>query len=188
MVSVSHPLDRDQNNDCIQAELMDAKAGDQEAFMTLLSRYDRQIMSVVYRFTGNLYDREDLYQEIFLHAFTSLKSFRGDASFQTWLYRLALNRCIKYMKKKPVYDEIEEAGVSQDMEQRARVLAVHKAASKLKGPQRICFHLFYVESWSLGDIAQLLDTREGTIKSHLDRARRKIKGDREVLQWQISTS
>jgi len=60
--------------------------------------------------------------------------------------------------------------------------------SRLKGPQRICFFLYYVEGWELRDIQEVVGLREGTVKSHLNRARQKIRNDREVLLWQPSTS
>lgn len=74
------------------------------------------------------------------------------------------------------------------MERRARVNSVMKAAGRLKGNQRICFHLHYVEGWDLGRIAKTLPASEGTVKSHLDRARTKVKQDREVLPWKTEVS
>lgn len=164
-----------------------AKCGDQDAFLTLLRRYDRQIMGVVYRFTGNFYDREDLYQEVFLHAFKALSGFRGESSFMTWLYRIALNRCLHYLKSKPVVAEaVEQAQDSPDYELQARLKSVHAAVERLQGPQRMCFHLHYIEGWPVEDIATTLTLHSGTVKSHLDRARKKIKCAKEVLAWQTN--
>lgn len=168
-----------------------ARDGHHDAFLDLLSRYDRQIMSVVYRFTADQFDREDLYQEIFLHAFRSLRGYRGQAAFSTWLTRLALNRCITYMKKnKPTQTQEnahqEPSDIPPNLEIRERLSAIHRALTKLRGPQHISFHLYYIEDWSLPNIAQLLGCGEGAVKSHLNRARKKIRGDREVLQWQTN--
>lgn len=172
-----------------EALIRKAREGDAEAFLTLVRRYDRQIMSVVYRMSGDVYDREDLYQEVFLHCFKAIKSYRARSSFRTWLYRVALNRCIDYMKKKPAIREVEDSVVPpEDWERREKVRAVLKALSRLKGPQRICFFLYYVEGWEIRDIQELSGLREGTVKSHLNRARQKIRKDREVLLWQMSPS
>jgi len=169
--------------------LMKARKGNHNAFLALLKQYDRQVMSVICRFTGDLYDREDLYQDIFMHCFASLKKFRFEASFQTWLYRLAFNRCLDYIKKKkPVLEEIDRATVGIDWERREKLQAVQRAMSRLKGPQRICFHLLYVEEWTGPEIAQMMGCSEGAVKSHLDRARRKVRQDREVLLWQTNPS
>lgn len=164
-----------------------AKEGDHEAFLTLLSQYDRQIMSVVYRFTGDRYDREDLYQEVFLHAFASIRAYREEAAFGTWLYRVALNRCIDFMRKKPVVSQgDEQAAQAEEPEHRARIKAVMRAMNRLKGPQRISFHLYYIEGWRVTDIGAVLGCSEGAVKTHLSRARDKVKRDRGVLLWQTN--
>jgi RNA polymerase sigma-70 factor (ECF subfamily) len=75
-----------------------AQKGDHRSFLALLERYDRPVMSVVYRFTGRVEDREDLYQEIFLHCYRSLPRYRFRSSFLTWLYRLALNRALSHTR------------------------------------------------------------------------------------------
>ena len=166
-----------------------AGKGDHEAFLELLKRHDRQLMSVVCRFTGNRYDREDLYQDIFLHAFKSIARFRFQASFKTWLYRVALNRCLTYIKKRePVLEAVEGSAPAIDWERNEKVAAVGRAMKRLRGPQQICFHLFYVEQWNQEEIAKLLGCRVGTVKSHMNRARTKIKRDREVLVWQTNPS
>ena len=161
-----------------------AQRGDHEAFIDLLAHYDRQIMSVVYRFTGDFYDRQDLYQEIFLHCFRSIRKFRFHSSFQTWLYRIALNRCITYMRKKePIVEPQDEADEEFEWENQAKLHAIQKALSNVKGFQRVCFHLYYVEDWSVEQIAATLGCRAGTVKSHLNRARDKIRKDPRVHAW-----
>ena len=170
-----------------QALVKCACKGDHDAFLALLAKYDRQIMSVVFRFTGDLFDREDLYQDIFLHCYRSIKKYRFDESFQNWLYRVALNRCIHFNKKKdPAVAQQDIAAAPPDWERREKMKAIRKAMSRLKGPQQICFHLYYIEDWDLQRIADVLGCARGTIKSHLDRARAKIKSDREVLLWQTN--
>lgn len=165
-----------------------AQAGNHQAFLALLTRYDRQIMSVVYRFTHNLFDREDLYQEIFLHCFKSIKSFRFECKFTTWLYRIALNRCVTYMRKNKPNPDLPQPKNPQipSLETKERLLSIHRAMKRLSQPQRLCFHLFYAEDWDIHDIAELMHCQTGTVKSHLDRARKKIRADREVAQWNMN--
>lgn len=162
-----------------------AQKGSHEAFLALLRQYDRQLMSVVYRFSGSYSDREDLYQDIFIHVFQSLGKFKFEASFKTWLYRVALNRCITYLRRKPVELELDPAIPVHhlDFEKRAKVRAIFEGLRKLRGPQRICFHLFYVEGWSVEEIAEVQGCRPGTVKAHLQRARTKIKSEKEVRLW-----
>jgi len=166
--------------------LQRAREGDHDAFLDLIGQHDRQLMSVVCRFTSDLYDREDLYQDIFLHCYRSLATFSGRSRFRTWLYRLALNRCLDWVKKRvPVMAPVDE-GEAVDWERREKLAAVARAMANLSGKQRICFHLCYVEDWTVAEIAEFLGAREGTVKSHLERARRKIRQDREVLVWQTT--
>lgn len=164
-----------------------AQGGDQAAFLALLARYDRQIMSVVYRFTSNQFDREDLYQEVFLHCYRAIGSFHFRSSLLTWLYRIALNRSLTYMRRhEPVAEPKDEPGPEPDLEQQAKLRSVHTAMSRLRGRQRVCFHLHYLEDWDVADIAEVLDCSLGTVKSHLNRARSKIRRDREVEAWLTS--
>lgn len=168
-----------------EALIKAAQKGDQDAFLDLIKQHDRQVMSVVYRFTACFSEREDMYQDIFLHIFQSIKKFKFKASFNSWLYRVAMNRSLSYIRRnKPaqVFDELP-ASNGVDFEQRAKLSAVHKALAALKGQQRICFHLFYVEDWSVEEIADVLDCKQGTVKAHLQRARLKIKSAREVRTW-----
>jgi len=164
-----------------------ATGGDHVAFMNLLKRYDRQLLSVVCRFTHDAYDRDDLYQDIFLHCFQSISRFRFKSTFRTWLYRLALNRSLAYVKgREPVAEQVDIGADSPDWERREKLAVLRRAMMRLAGPQRIAFHLFYVEDWSVPEIAQLLKCSEGAVKSHLDRARKKVRVDREVLLWQTN--
>jgi RNA polymerase sigma-70 factor (ECF subfamily) len=179
-----------------------AQKGDHRAFLTLLERYDRPVMSVVYRFTGRLEDREDLYQEIFLHCYRSLPRYRFRSSFLTWLYRLALNRALSQTRRGRGRERPGEAGPVEEtadrlpaegqptpedrIERRERSAALGRAMARLRGRQKICFHLHYVEEWETSRIAAVLDCSQGAVKSHLDRARRKIRAQQEVLQWRTS--
>jgi RNA polymerase sigma-70 factor, ECF subfamily len=164
-----------------------AQEGDSDAFLELISRYDRQIMSVIYRLACDQCDREDLYQEIFLGCFGSIASFKFRSSFVTWLYRLALNRALSYMRKnRRMVDFAEKPEEEPDPDRRDKLQAIRRALSQLNGPQKLCFHLHYIEDWDIERIAETLDCAEGTVKSHLHRARNKIKMDPEVLIWQTN--
>ena len=167
-------------------DLAAAQKGDADAFLRLLQHYDRQLMSVIYRFSGDFFDRQDLYQDIFVHAFQSVAKFRGEASFSSWLYRIALNRCIDFMRRNKPVEELEETQAMTDaapLEQRSKLRAIHRALAKIKGPQRICFHLHYIEDWDVNRIAETMSMSHGTVKSHLNRARVKIKKSKEVGPW-----
>lgn len=167
-----------------------ARKGNHQAFLKLVARNDRALMSVIYRFTGNQFDREDLYQDIFLHCWKSIGKFKGNASFTTWLYRLAMNRCISYMRKNrdDTVTHDQDLPYSPNPEKRAKLQAVMRAAEKLNGAQRICFHLFFVENWKQDEIAEVLNCETGTVKSHLNRAKQKVMTSKEVTAWSTPTN
>lgn len=158
--------------------------------MELITAHDRQIMAVIYRFSGDLYDREDLYQEIFLRCYKAIRSFRYQSKFSTWLYRVALNCCIDYMKRNPVLEPLESelsGNSALNEDERAKLRAIQVALTKLSRKQRICFHMFYVEEWSTEEIANMLNLSEGSVKSHLNRSRQKIRSHQRVWIWNTST-
>lgn len=165
-----------------------AAQGNHGAFTSLVKFHDRRIMNVILRFTLDQYDRDDLYQEIFTACYAALPSFSGKSSFHTWLYRIAMNHCISFMRKQLVVEELDDIPDSDpNRENQERLKAVAQAMSDLDGPQRVSFHLFYIEQWTLQEVADVLECSTGTIKSHLDRARKKIRQDKEVAQWLIQT-
>src|SRR5207244_5243914 len=77
-----------------------SKNGDQEAFAQLVQRYQRLVFNLVYRMLQNYEDASEITQETFLAAWQGLPSFRGDARFSTWLYRIAYNCCLKHLEQR----------------------------------------------------------------------------------------
>lgn len=80
--------------------VQEAKKGDAEAFTELVRRYQRKIYSTIFQFTRNHHDTNDLAQETFMNAFKSLKKFRQQANFYTWLYRIAVNITMNFLRIK----------------------------------------------------------------------------------------
>src|SRR5579862_5776443 len=76
------------------------QAGDRRAFETLLDAYETRVYRLALRFTGNVSDAEDLTQEIFLAVYKGLTYFRGDAALGTWIYRVAMNHCLEFRRKR----------------------------------------------------------------------------------------
>lgn len=162
-------------------------AGEPEAYDVLVRRYQRQVYSFVYRMTGNVTDAEDLLQETFIRAYAALPSFRQNASFLTWLYKIASNLSIDLMRSrrsKPtdyLEDEIEAgrepscADRSLDPQEYATreavSEAVHEAIMALPERYRRVVLLRHVAEMSIDEIAELLQMPTGTVKTHLFRAR-----------------
>ena len=167
-----------------------AKRGDPLAFEDLISGYEKKVYNTVYRFFNNAEDAMDITQEIFIKVFTSLHGFRENSSFSTWLYRIAVNTCIDFLRKKredtlPIKEEMaisseikfgshtelpEEFVEKQELKQ-----ALMKAINTLPEEQRMCVILRDIQGFSYTEISDIMTCSLGTIKSRLCRGRRALK-------------
>ncbi len=161
--------------------------GDTAAYDVLVRRYQRQVYSLLYRMVGNVDDAEDLLQETFIRAYCALRTFRQDASFLTWLYKIASNLSIDLIRSRrakaatSLDDEIEAgrepATHDRDSAPEASVIRgsvseiVHDAIMALPDRYRRVVLLRHVAEMSIEEIAELLGMPTGTVKTHLFRAR-----------------
>ena len=154
-----------------------AQQGDQSAFARLVEANQGRIYSLCYRMTGNSEDAADLTQEAFLNAWRGLGSFGGQAAFSTWLYRLASNACIDFLRREKrrmalsMTQEEDEEGRQTDLLQ----AAVQEGLSTLSPEHRQVLLLRETEGLSYQEIAQCLSLEEGTVKSRIARARLALK-------------
>jgi RNA polymerase sigma-70 factor (ECF subfamily) len=169
----------------IDAELVRlAQGGDERAFQALVVKYQRRIARHVARYVRRASDVEDVVQESFIRAYRGLASFRGESSFYSWLYRIATNAAFSFLKKNAGEvaaderdDEGFEPGVS-DEQTPERVLlarqigdAVERAMARLQPELAEALVLFEVEGKSYKEIAQMLGTPIGTVRTRIFRAR-----------------
>ena len=163
-----------------------AAEGDAAAFEEIHRRYRRLVYNVALRMTKNAADAEDLTQESFVSCFRSVGGFRGEASFATWLYRLAVNQVkmhFRRRKSRPVEqssDEETRERVSGFARRRSSTRAVERIAIKdavgaLPPGYRAAFILHDVEGYEHEEIARMLGVNSGTSKSQLHRARTKLR-------------
>jgi len=166
-----------------------ALRGDDRAYQKLMRKYHDQIFNFIYRMIHDREQVEDLTQEAFIKAFGSLRSFNEEFAFSTWLYKIATNNCIDYIRKrklqmysidKPVEsrdseytfelpDESSEADKSLISSQRAHLL--REAIARLPEKYRRVIQLRHVEEKSYEEIAKNLKLPIGTVKAHIFRAR-----------------
>ena len=164
-----------------QRELVEAcRQGDREAFRALFERHKDKVYSVALRYSGDAAEAMDIAQETFLKLFSRIGEFRGDASLDTWLYRLVVNSCLDHKRKSwrmlPLAGEI--AGLLRAPGQnaaeellRAEMRSeVQKAIAKLAPELRIVVVLRYTEGLAYDEIAAVLGCAEGTVASRLNRA------------------
>jgi RNA polymerase sigma-70 factor (ECF subfamily) len=166
-----------------------AKEGDQEAFATLFNLHKRRVYSLCLRMTGDVVEAEDLTQDAFIQVFRKLETFRGDATFSTWLYRVVVNTVLmKLRRKQPKQvslDEpvrVESSLVPRDVGRNDLELlgsvdriALKRAILELPEGCRRIFLLHEVEGYEHHEIAQLLRCSVGNSKSQLHKARVKMR-------------
>jgi RNA polymerase sigma-70 factor (ECF subfamily) len=159
------------------------RAGDVEAFETVYRQHAARIYSLACRMAGSPEDGEDLLQEIFLQAYRKLGSYKGDAAFGTWLYRLALNHCLDYVRSRQAkmnrLTETLDADTSfRPLARRETPIArvdLERALERLPDGCREAFVLHEVEGFDHKEVAAMLGIAEGTSKSQVFKARAKLR-------------
>src|SRR5439155_12293336 len=159
------------------------QAGDVDAFETLYRQYSAKIYTLASRMAGSPEDGEDLLQEIFLQAYRKIGGFKGDAALGTWLYRLAVNHCLDYVRsRRAKMNKLTEALDADSMfEPAARRetpiarLDLERAIERLPDGCREAFVLHDVEGFDHKEAAALLGIAEGTSKSQVFKARAKLR-------------
>jgi RNA polymerase sigma-70 factor (ECF subfamily) len=171
-----------------------AQAGDLGAYDDLVRRYQERIYATLYHMTSNHEDANDLAQEAFIKAYQSLKSFKGDSSFFTWLYRIAVNRTINFLKQRKnrqamslndldfnaEHDPDLVALVSDRTPRRDLNLAelqekLNAAMMKLSEVHRMVVTLHDIQGLAHEEIAKIMDCNVGTVRSRLFYARQQLQ-------------
>ena len=159
------------------------QAGDVDAFADLYRRHAARIFALTCRMSGSTDAGEDLMQEVFLQAHRKIHGFKGDSAIGTWLYRLAINHCLDFVRSRQV--KMAKATDSLDRDDATAPAAAHDSpveridlerAIRLLPPGcREAFVLHDVEGYEHREIAQMLGIAEGTSKSQVFKARLKLR-------------
>jgi len=180
------------------AELVErARKGDRDAFRQLVERYQRKIATLALGMLRNREDALDVVQETFTKAFQSLDRFKGDASFYTWTYRIAVNLCIDHQRREakmpiatlepresgdrgsdPVtllVDGAEEGDPFQRTRDAEIARGLSAAIAELTPEHRAVILLREVDGLSYEEISRVLDCPKGTVMSRLHYARRQLQ-------------
>jgi RNA polymerase sigma-70 factor, ECF subfamily len=171
-----------------------ARTGDLGAYDELVQRYQERIYATVYHMTSNHEDANDLAQESFIKAFQALKSFKGGSSFYTWLYRIAVNKTINFLKQRKnrihmslndldfnaEHDPDLVALISDKTPRREADLTelqekLNEALMKLSEPHRLVVVLHDVQGLSHDEIAKVMNCNIGTVRSRLFYARQQLQ-------------
>jgi RNA polymerase sigma-70 factor (ECF subfamily) len=191
------------NRDEREANLvLTAQQGDSAAFAALYDAHKAKVYSICLRMTANAAEAEDLTQDVFLHVFRKLSSFRRDSAFSTWLYRVTVNTVLMHFRKKKALTLSLDEPIDNAPGSRAREygrtdlglagavnrITVTRAMKELPVGYRTVFVLHEVKGYEHHDIARLLRCSIGTSKSQLHKAKARI---RELLlpkkNWRPAT-
>jgi RNA polymerase sigma-70 factor, ECF subfamily len=171
-----------------------AQKGDQRAFEELVQRHQQKAFRIAFDFARDREEAKDLSQEAFLRAYTHLSNFDGRSGFYTWFYRILVNVCLDYRRrqKRTAAEEFDEAvenqvepshpaanPVSPDQRVMASQLSekIGEALEALPPKQRTAFILKNHQGLSIREIAEIMQTAEGTVKVHLHRAVRALRAN-----------
>lgn len=183
--------------------IQDAQSGDMNAFRRLVESHMKKVYYLSYDLTGNHHDAEDLSQEVFIKVFHSIKKFRSDAKFSSWIYRITMNAFIdKRRKKTHVTENLEdqtddgrtvevpvETDITANPEHTAEsgLMQIHlkKALDELPKQQRSVFVLRHYNQMALKEIASVLDISEGSVKSSLFRAIRRLQKSLHFYRYDL---
>ena len=178
--------------------ILSAQAGDAEAFSSLAQRYERRVYTLALYYTREQADAEDLAQEVWLKAYRALHTFRGEASFYTWLRHIMVNTFLNHRRgealrlrdhataheldaREATDGDLKNSqdnltyGVEDEYDRRILVERVFQALGELTPQQRLIFLLKHREGMTYEEIAKTFDCSIGTIKKALFRAVAKLR-------------
>ncbi len=172
-----------------------ARRGDLEAYDDLVRRYQERIYATIYHMTANHEDANDLAQDTFIKAYQALKSFKGGSSFYTWIYRIAVNKTINFLKQRKNRSHMSLNDLDFNAEHDPDLLALvsdktprreanlnelqeklNEALLKLSEPHRLVVTLHDVQGLAHDEIAEIMDCNIGTVRSRLFYARQQLQG------------
>ncbi len=171
-----------------------AREGDLGAYDELVRRYQERIYATVYHMTANHEDANDLAQEAFIKAFQALRTFKGGSSFYTWVYRIAVNKTINFLKQRKNRSQMSLNDLDLNAEHDPDLVALisektprreinlnelqeklNAAMQKLSEPHRLVVTLHDVQGLSHEEIAKIMECNIGTVRSRLFYARQQLQ-------------
>ncbi len=159
-----------------------SRSGEIEAFDLLVRLHQDRIYNLAYRITGNREDASDAAQDAFVRAYQALPRYREDATFSTWLYRIATNAALDLVRRRPALPPVElsaEYRAPDDPEAAANrrevTRRVHAALGHLTVEYRTAVVLRDLQGLAYGEIARILQVPLGTVRSRLARGREAMR-------------
>jgi RNA polymerase sigma-70 factor (ECF subfamily) len=159
------------------------QTGDRDAFRSLFETYKDRVYSIALRFSGEPATAMDIAQDTFVKLFSRIGDFRGESSFESWLYRMVVNCCLDHRRKlRRLVPLVEEAAgrlfstnsLADDLARSDMQARVRKAVEELPEDLRLAVVLRYTEGLSYNEMAEVFGCPAGTVASRLNRAHRDL--------------
>ena len=159
--------------------------GDESAFEELVGKYQRSVLNTIHRYVGEYDVADDIAQGVFVILWNKAGTFRGNSKFSTWLYRIVVNQCLQFRRKRKLtlvslsdLDAESPPGalqVADDHDRQRRTEAVRKAVAELPDRQRIALVLSHFEGRTYLEIAEMMDTSVSAVESLIIRAKESLR-------------
>ena len=164
----------------------EVRNGKRRAFTELMRRYQQRIYWAARRIVGTHEDADDIAQEAFVKAYTALGDFRGESSFYTWLYRIAINLSLNAIRKRQLVNYLRENDTigrffpstedpSRQVEFKETQSRLQEAIARLPEKQRAVFVMRYYDEMSYDEISEVMKTSVGGLKANYFHALRKVR-------------
>ncbi|MFY0652921.1 MAG: RNA polymerase sigma factor [Cyclobacteriaceae bacterium] len=156
-----------------------ASANDRSAQFELYQLYSKAMLNVSFRIVNDRDEAEDVLQESFIAAFKSIRNYRGESSFGSWLKRIVVNNSLNVLKRNRFefsdIDEFEEVGEEEIETELLDVNQIKTAIAQLPGGFRTVLSLYLLEGYDHREIGEILEISESTSKSQYNRAKKKLR-------------
>jgi len=169
--------------------------GDEKTFRELVDTYRQMVVNTCFGLLHNIEDAEDVAQDVFIEVFRSAENFRGDSKISTWIYRIAVNRSLNFIrdnKRKRWFQSFENAASTKqtwlnnlksqnsdnpdfDLENSERSAVLHKAIDSLPENQKIAFTLNKYEDLTYKEISEVMNLSVASVESLIHRAKKNLQ-------------
>jgi RNA polymerase sigma-70 factor, ECF subfamily len=174
------------------------RAGDRTAFNELVTTHSGKVLNTCYRFLLDKEDAADISQEIFIEIFQSIKSFRGDSKLSTWIYRIAVSKCLDEIKRRKRLKRISDFGKilhldmvvdwigggnmpDRPVNESEKMKEIMQALNTLPENQRVAFTLSKIDGYTNQEIAEMMNTSIVAVESLVYRAKKQVSSELKAI-------
>ena len=152
------------------------RAGDEECFIQLVDTYKKKIIALCYTYTEDSYEAEDLSQEVFITFYKNVNNFRGDCSISTYIYKIAVTKCLDFKKKRSMKsmlkDIFKDKGKNDELDEK---IFIRQCISDLPKEIKIPVVLFYYVGLNQKEIGKILNITQKAVEGRIYRGKQKLK-------------